>query len=100
MGGFEGFLYGFAGAFAALLVEVVDIQRQPRNRRPRLQERSFWVARMGLVVFGGILVTAYLGAHMPMNQVVAIHVGATAPFFLGGAVKATPPIRPSSSEMG
>jgi hypothetical protein len=97
---YEGFFFGLIGGVAALLIELQHIASEPRNsrRRRQLRDRLFWLTRVGLAIFGGILVAGYLRVPFPMNQVVAMHVGATAPFFLGGGVRALPDIQPSTDD--
>ena len=47
-----------------------------------------------MIVVGGVLVVAYLRSEVKVNAIMAINIGASAPFILGALVSQSPPIAP------
>ena len=77
------------GAFGSLAVEAVNIIRAYEAGRPlsvRYRRPVFIITRVLLAVCGGVLAWAY-GIN---NNILAIHIGASAPLILQSMAQAPP----------
>lgn len=97
MGLLEGFFWGVAGGMGAELLGLFRLRRINTEEFPRwLETRFYWYVTTGMIVFGGLLVVAYLRSNTPLSPLVAINIGATAPLLLSTFADQGPHIEPGT----
>ena len=95
----EGFLYGMFGGFLAELLGLFKLRRQTLASLPEWLKSPFYWLVTGMMIFaGGVLVAVYLKSKIPLNPLLAVNVGASAPLIIGSFVEQTPPISPGRTD--
>jgi hypothetical protein len=84
------FAGGFLGGIAGDLLGFADRRRE---RMPDYYKKSsYWLGAFTLAFFGGLLATFY---GSPMNALLALNIGASAPLIIKSASTSVPRIRGS-----
>lgn len=81
--GFETFIWGLLGGIGAELVVYFGMRHELASELPFwMKSVSYWVVVVAMVLFGGIITLAYFRSGTPLNAILALQVGASAPLFL------------------
>jgi hypothetical protein len=86
------FLFGLAGSAAIEILSVLAVYEGGRQSPARYRRPGFWVVRCLMGLTGGLLAIGY-GVQ---SDIVALHIGATAPLILGN-LRRSPPDAPGRS---
>ena len=81
--------------FGGLMINVlnlIELQRVPRAQRPDFGDPLYWLPFVVWPLVGGVLAFAYTAAGSPLNLVLALNVGMSAPLILKAMVAAVPAI--------
>jgi hypothetical protein len=96
MSALEGFLFGVFGGLIATLPDFLRVTKLPLKSRPQwLKSPLFWLGVVIRVLFGGIVVIAYIRSGTPLNPILSINVGASLPFFIRTVGRGLPGLDPS-----
>lgn len=83
MGLFEGFIYGVFGGVFSEVLGLFKMRREASSLRPEwIKSPFYWIITGTMILAGGGLVFAYLESDFPMNAILALNVGASAPLIL------------------
>lgn len=76
--------YGLAGGVIPEFIAVYKLRQTNKLRRPEwITSIFYWVSSAAMVFAGGGIVWFYINIiHSPMSELIAIHLGATAPVIL------------------
>lgn len=89
----EGFAWGILGGVFAELLGWFRLRHQaPQDLPAWMMTPYYWIVTSGMVLAGGVLVTAYLRSDVKINAIMAINLGASAPLLLGSLVNQGPQI--------
>lgn len=87
----EQVLFAAFGALAGQLLGLVELKNVPPSRRPNLRDVWYWAPFVVSPILGAGLAFAYLRANIPMNSLLAVHVGIAAPLVLRSMAEVRPP---------
>lgn len=92
----EGFLLGASGGLVVEVHGLYQLRKRLHARMP-LWVRSgyYWLATAGMSLVGGGVVALYLHSGIAVSPLLAVHLGAATPTFIGSLSQAAFP--PSSS---
>jgi len=80
---YQVFGFGLVGGLIPELLGLYRIRTHSAARRPAyLKTYFYWFVSAGMVVAGGLLAAVY-NHYYPINGILAIHLGASAPLILG-----------------
>lgn len=97
MGLLEGLFWGIVGGTGAELLGLFRLRHEAPESFPGWLETSFyWGVTISMILFGGLLVVAYLRSNMPINPILALNVGAAAPALLSSFMAQAPRIEPGT----
>ena len=86
MGLLEGFAWGIAGGVFAELLGWFKLRHQaPEDLPIQMRTAHYWIVTAGMILSGGLLVTAYLRSDVKVNAIMALNVGASAPTHTRGS---------------
>lgn len=91
----EGILWGIIGGFGAELLGWFRLRHNTSEPdRPRLGDPWYLLPTVGMILFGGAIVVAYMRSNVPITPILAVNVGAAAPALLGGFIAQFPKAGP------
>ncbi|MBI2399072.1 MAG: hypothetical protein HYV17_14885 [Xanthomonadales bacterium] len=83
-------LFGFFGALAAQLLNLMEIRNVPKTQRPDFVDPFYWLPFIVAPLVGGGLVFAYVSSGDVLKPLVAINVGVSAPLILRAMANINP----------
>ena len=93
----EGFFWGIVGGAGAELLGLFRLRHEAPEAFPNwLETTLYWGVTIAMILFGGLLVIAYLRSDMPVNPILALNVGAAAPALLSSFMAQAPRIEPGT----
>ena len=102
MGSIETFLWGFFGGIGAELAVLFGVKQQFPDRFPHwIRSKWYYTVVILMALAGGGIALAYVRSGSPLNAILAIQVGASAPLFFRKArdVLAETPKPPATSRV-
>lgn len=97
MGLLEGLFWGTVGGAGAELLGLFRLRHEAPEAFPHWLETPFyWSVTIAMILFGGLLVIAYLRSNIPVNPILALNVGAAAPALLSSFMAQAPRIPPGT----
>ena len=88
----EYFLYGISGGLLAELLGLYKLRTQAPSAFPSyLRSKFYWVITILMILAGGGLVLIYNKSGLDLKPIIAVNIGASAPFILGSLVQSKPP---------
>jgi hypothetical protein len=89
----SGFLFGFAGGLAVVMLRLVELVNTPREKRPATFSDALYVVQLVFVpLLRGSIVYAYHTSGTILSPILAINLGAAAPLILKSFASEIPPI--------
>jgi hypothetical protein len=87
MGGFLSSLtpevwFAFAGALGIKLLELAELNKVEKVKRPDLKHWTYWVPFLIAPILGGGLAFAYVQSGTDLSPILAINIGISAPVTL------------------
>lgn len=90
-----GFLYGMLGGLFAETLRLFRLRHLAPARLPDwLRSWFYWLATLAMITAGGILVVIYLESGISFQPIVAVNIGASAPYVIGSLVEQVPLVEP------
>lgn len=83
-------LFGFFGALAAQLLNLMEVRSIPRTQRPDFSDLFYWLPFIVAPMVGGGLVFAYVSSGDVLKPLVAINIGVSAPLILRAMANINP----------
>ncbi|MDD2306060.1 MAG: hypothetical protein PHP53_15270 [Prolixibacteraceae bacterium] len=91
MGYLEGFGLGIIGGMIPELVAMYQIRKEYNSTKfSYLTTFIYWAPTLVMILAGGGLVDLYLLGGSTINPLLAVNLGASAPFILGNMTKHAP----------
>lgn len=78
------------GGFIVNLLNLLELQRVPKERRPDFRDWLYWLPFLAWPVLGGVVGYLYDDAASPLGKLVAFHVGISSPLILRQMANALP----------
>ncbi len=70
------------GGIAIQLLAFLELQSLEKNLRPDFKDIIYWIPYIIAPFISGLMGYAYFHDHPPDNNILAIHIGASAPLIL------------------
>lgn len=80
------------GGLVISVLNLLELQHVPKDRRPDLSDRLYWVAFVAWPLLGGLVGYLYTDPSAPLGRVVSFQLGMSAPLILKTAANAIPSI--------
>ncbi len=91
MSGVETIGWALFGGFVAEFIGLFELRHKLTAELPYwLRSKFYWASVIGMVCVGGVLALAYLRSGIPLNALLAINIGASAPLALRQAISSAP----------
>ncbi len=84
------YLCAIFGGLAINVVNIIELQNVPKERWPNFKSVLYWVAFIAWPALGFGLVYVYINSGITMEPILALNVGASAPFILKSMAQAIP----------
>jgi hypothetical protein len=88
----EFFFYGTCGGLVAELFGLYKLRTQAPSAFPLyLRSVFYWSVTVAMILAGGGLVWIYHQSGLDMKPIIAVNIGASAPFIIGTITQTKPP---------
>jgi hypothetical protein len=88
-------LYGLLGGALAEILGLFKLRQQAAGNLPEFLKSAFyWIVTIAMLCAGAGVVFVYLKSGIPLNPLLAVNVGASAPLIIGSLVSQAPNIPP------
>lgn len=92
MSDWEPVSFAAFGSVALKILDLLEWNRLPPERRPDLKDPVYWFGYIGSAFLAGILAYAYVRKGQPVKPLLAIHIGLTTPLILRAMANLVPPL--------
>ena len=83
-------LFALFGGLAIQVLGVLELQNIPKIQRTDLRDPIYWLSFVLMPFLGGGLVLAYIYPNSPMEPLLAVNIGVSAPLILRAMAKVVP----------
>ena len=84
------YLCALFGGFAINVVNLIELQNVPKERWPNFKSVLYWLTFIAWPFLGFGLVYVYISSGMTVEPILALNVGASAPFIVKSMAQAIP----------
>lgn len=81
---------GVVGGLVAQVLNLVELQNIPKERRPDFKDLFYWLPFIIWPFLGGVITYIYNDPALPLNKLVAFHLGLSSPLVLRTMASAIP----------
>ena len=93
----EGIILGIFGGIIAEL--SIWFKLRTEEKVPvYLKKKRYWITTILMILTGGFVVFLYLRSNIPLNPLMSVHVGASAPLLISRFAETTLPTEPGSHD--
>lgn len=78
------------GGLVISVLNLLELQHVPKDRRPDLSDKLYWVAFFAWPLLGGLVGYLYTDAAAPLGRVVSFQLGLSTPLILKTAANVIP----------
>lgn len=87
----EGFLLGALGGVVTEIHGLYQLRKRFHKRRPGwVRSTYYWLSTAAMSLVGGIVVALYLHSGIALSPLLAVHLGAATPTFIGSLSQSFP----------
>jgi len=78
----EHILIAAVGGLIYNVLQLLELQRKPRDERPDLKDFFYWLPFLVWPLLGGFLAYVYETPSTPLNKILSLHIGIASPLII------------------